>query len=56
MTPKNGSRKYSMNDRNNKDVYLQAVLMIDSATGWIEIYSVLEARAVIDSSKVGIVW
>ena len=34
-----------MKGKKDNDVYLQAIGMIDLATGWIEIRSVLEARA-----------
>ena len=37
MTPNKGGRKYAMKGKNDKDVYLQAITMIDPATGWIEI-------------------
>ena len=43
MTRYKGGRKYTM--KGKKDVYLQAITMIDPATGWIEIRSVPEARA-----------
>ena len=45
MTPNKGGRKYAMKGKKDKDVYLQAITMIDPATGWIEIRSVPEARA-----------
>ena len=45
MTPHKGGRKYAMKGKKNKNVYLQATTMIDPATGWIEIRSMLEARA-----------
>ena len=34
-----------MNDEKYKDFYLQAVIMINPDTGWIEIRSVPETRA-----------
>ena len=40
MTPNKGGRKYAMRDKKDKDVYLRAIIMIDPATGWIEIRSV----------------
>ena len=33
---------YTMKDKKNNDIYLQAITMIDPATGWIEISSVPE--------------
>ena len=45
MTPNKGGRKYAMNDKKDKDVYLQAITMMDPTTGWIEIRSMPEARA-----------
>ena len=33
-----------MKGRKDKDVYLQAISMTDLAIGWIEVYSVPEAR------------
>ena len=44
MTPNKIGRKYAMKGKKNKDVYLQAITMIDLGTGWIEIRSVPEAR------------
>ena len=52
MTPNKGGRKYAMNDKKAKDVYLQAITMIDSATNWIEIRSVPEARADLVANQV----
>ena len=34
-----------MKGKTDKDIYLQAITMIDPATGWIEICFVPEARA-----------
>ena len=45
MTPNKGCKKYTMKGKKDKDVYLQAITMIDPATNWIEIRSVPEARA-----------
>ena len=45
MTPDKGGRKYTMKGKKDKDIYSQAITMIDPATRWIEIYSVPEARA-----------
>ena len=45
MTPNKVGRMCSTKDKKDKDVYLQAIIIIDPATGWIEISSVPEARA-----------
>ena len=45
MIPNKGDRKYAMNDKNSKGVYLQIITMIDQTTIWIEIHCVSEARA-----------
>ena len=45
MTPNKRGRKYAMKGKKHKDDYLQSVTMIDPAMGWIEIYSMPEARA-----------
>ena len=45
-----------MTTKNGKTVYLQAVIMIDPATGWIELYTVPSARAYLVSNIVEIVW
>ena len=37
MTPNKGGRKYAMKGKKDKDVYWQAIIMIDPATGWLEI-------------------
>ena len=52
MTPNKGGRKYPMKGKKDKDVYLQAITMIDPATGWIEIRSVPEARADLVANQV----
>ena len=44
IAPNKGGRKYAMKGKKDKDVYLQAITMIDPSTGWIEIGSVPEAR------------
>ena len=56
MTSNKGGRKYPMNGLKDKDVYLQAVTMIDPATGWIEIRSVSEARADLVPNQVKLAW
>ena len=54
MTPnKSGrGRKYVMIDNKDKDIYLQAMTMIDPATGWIETCSVPEARVYLVANQV----
>ena len=56
MTPNKGGRKYAMKGKKDKDVYLQAITMIDPATGWIEIRSVLEASSGLVANQVELVW
>ena len=56
MTPHKGGRKYAMKGKKGKDVYLQAITMIDPATGWIEIGSVPEARANLVADQEGLAW
>ena len=34
MSPNKGGKKYNMNDKKRKDIYLQASTLIDPATGW----------------------
>ena len=41
-----------MTTKNEKTVYLQAVTMIDSAIGWIEIRTVTSARSDLVSNTV----
>ena len=38
ILPKGDEKKYEMTTKLGKSVYLQAVTMIDQATGWIDIY------------------
>ena len=45
-----------MKGKKDKDVYLQAITVIDPATGWIEIRSVPEARADLVANHVEIAW
>ena len=40
----------------DKDVYLQAIIMIDPVTGLIEIHSVPEARSDIVANQVKLAW
>ena len=41
-----------MKGKKDKDVYLQAITMIDPATGWIEIRSVSEVRVGLVANQV----
>ena len=45
-----------MTTKNGKTVYLQAVTMIDPATGWIEIRTVPSARVDLVSNIVELAW
>ena len=45
-----------MTTKNRKTVYLQAVTIIDPATGWIEIHTVPSARADLVSNIVELAW
>ena len=56
MTPNKGGKKYAMKGKKDKDIYLQAITMIDPATGWIEIRSVPEARADLVANQVELAW
>ena len=44
FTLKGGGKKYEMTTKKGKTMYLQAVTMIDPATGWIEICMVPSAH------------
>ena len=56
MTRKKGGRKYAIKGKKDKDVYLQAITMIDAATDRIEIHSVPEARADLVANQVKLAW
>ena len=45
-----------MKCKKDKEVYLQAIAMIDSATSWIEIRSVPEARADLVANQEELAW
>ena len=45
-----------MTTKSVKSVYLQAVTMIDPATGWIEIPTVPLARADLVANRVELAW
>ena len=53
MTPYKGGREYDMK---RKDIYLQAITMIDPATGRIDIHSVPEARVDLVTYQVELAW
>ena len=44
-----------MKNKKDKNIYLQAISMIDPATGWIEIYFVPEGRADLVACQVELV-
>ena len=52
MSPNKGGRKYAMKSKKDKDVYLQAITMINPATSWIEILSVPEVRVDLVTNQV----
>ena len=56
FTPKGGGKKYQMTTKNEKTLYLQAVTMIDPATGWIKICTVPSTRADLVSNIVELAW
>ena len=56
MNPNKGGRKYTTKGKKDKDVYLQAITMIDPAIGWIEMRSVPEARANLVANQVELSW
>ena len=57
MTPNNkGGRKYAMKGKKDKDVYLQALTMIEPATSWIEIRSVPETRGDLVANQIKLAW
>ena len=45
-----------MKGEKDKDIYLQAILMIDPGIGWIEIQSVPESRADLFANQVVLAW
>ena len=56
LIPNKEGRKYAMKGKKDKDFYLQAITMIDPATGWIEIRSVPEARADLVAYQAELTW
>ena len=43
MIPKIEGIKNAMKDKKDKYIYIKAIVMVEQATGWIEIHSVQEA-------------
>ena len=56
LSPKGGGKEYTLNTKKGHSVYLQAVTMIDSATGWVEICAVPSARADLVANQVELAW
>ena len=56
FSPKSGGKKYEMKTTSGKTVYLQAVTMIDPATGWVEIRALPGARADYVANQVELAW
>ena len=56
MIPNKTGRKYAIQGKKNKDVYLLAITMIDPAASWIEIHSVPEVRADLVAYHVELFW
>ena len=56
MTPNIGGRKYATKDKKDKDVYLQAITMIEPAIARIEIRSVPEVRVDLVANQVELAW
>ena len=56
MTPNEGGRKYAMKGKKDKDAYLQAIIMIVPAIGWIEVHSVPVTRTDLVANQVELAW
>ena len=56
IVPKGDEKKYKITTKSGKSVYLQAVTMIDPATGWREIYTMSLARADLVANQVELAW
>ena len=56
FTAKGGGKEYKMKTKNGNTVYLQAITMIDPATGWVEIKAVPSARADLVANQVELAW
>ena len=44
FSPKGGGHEYKLETKKGLSVYLQALTMIDTSTGWVETWTVLSAR------------
>ena len=56
MTPDQGGRKNAMKGNKDKDIYLQAIAVIDPAAAWIEVYSLPEVRSDLVANQVELAW
>ena len=56
FSPKGGGKEYQLETQKGHSVYLQAVTMIDPATGWVEIRAVPSARADLVANQVELAW
>jgi len=56
FSPKGGGKEYQLKTKKGHSVYLQAVTMIDPATGWVEIRAVPSARADLVANQVELAW
>ena len=56
FSPKGGGKEYQIKTKKGHSVYLQAVTMIDPATGWVEIRAVPSARADLVANQVELAW
>ena len=56
IVPKGDEKKYKMTTNSGRSIYVQAVTMIDLATGQIEIPTVLSARADLVANQVELAW
>ena len=56
ILPKEDEKKYKMTTKSGRYIYLQAVTMIDPATGWIEICTVPSAWVDIVANQVKLAW
>ena len=56
FSPKSGGKEYKLKTKKGHSVYLQAVTMIDPATGWVEIRAVPSARADLVANQVELAW
>ena len=56
ISPPPSNEKYKLKTKNGNTVYLQAITMIDPATGWVEIRAVPSARADLVANQVELAW